>query len=80
MMEIKLTYFKDNGKYYAAGSFLLDFCSFHTIVERVLRMHHEGRLPGLVEGGGKGMFVLIQPPDGKGGDGVPHLLWPIERE
>ena len=78
-MLIELIYFKESGKYYTEGSFTADFSSFQSIVEGVDRMHHEGRLPGLVEGAGKDMYVLIQPPDGDGAHGVPHLLQPIRQ-
>lgn len=75
-MDVKLTYFKDNGKFYTEGSFSVDFSSFESIVRRVANMHCQGRLPGLVEGAGRDMFVLIQTPDGEGAHGVPHLLRP----
>lgn len=79
-MIVHLTYFKDTGKYNAEGEFPVDFCSFHTIVQRVDDMHRTGRLPGLMEGAGKGCYVLIQPPDENRveSEGVPHLLCPIE--
>jgi len=79
-MLIKLTYFKPSGKYYACDEMLMDFCSFHTIVERVAGMHDDGRLPGLMEGAGKQYFVLVETPEvgGEGPHGVPHLLAPVE--
>ena len=78
MMRVELTYFKDTGKYYTEGHFLADFSSFESLVQRVDEMHRTGRLPGLVEGAGKGFFVLVQPPDGGGSHGVPHLLRPVD--
>lgn len=83
MLRVELTYFKSSGKYYASGEMLMDFCSFHTIVERVARAHEAGTLPGLVEGACRRYYVLIQTPDAAGEDdsgphGVPHLLPPVE--
>lgn len=78
MMLIKLTYFKDIGKFYTEDSFTADFKSFESIVKHVDEMHHRAQLPGLVEGAGKEFFVLIEPPDGDGAHGVPHLLSPIK--
>ena len=78
MMNIKLTYFKDTGKYYTEGYFSESFGSFESIVQRVDEIHRKGQLPGLREGAGKGFFVLIEPPDDGVAHGVPHLLRPVE--
>ena len=80
MMVIKLTYFKDTGKYYTEGSFSEHFCSFESIVQRVDDMHRTGRLPDLMEGAGKGFFVLIESPNNGVSHGVPHLLRPVEEQ
>ena len=80
MLKIVLTYFKPSGKYYTQGEFLTDFCSFHTIVDRVNAMQKRLELPGLMEGSGAEFHILIETPDvGDGGPhGVPHLLMPLE--
>lgn len=83
MMQVMLTYFKQTGKYYTQGEMLMDFCSFHTIVDRVRSGHEAGTLPGLVEGACRRYYVLIETPgvageDDSGPHGVPHLLMPLE--
>jgi hypothetical protein len=82
MLTIKLTYFKQTGKYYTQGAMLMDFCSFHTIIDRVRRGHEAGTLPGLVDGACRRYYVLIETPEvgGAGPHGVPHLLAPLKKE
>ena len=66
-ITVRLTYFKRNGKFYDGGEFL---ASMHTplfhIWENVRDMQEQGRLPGLIDGAGKGYNILVNAP------GHPH--------
>ena len=60
MRTVKLSYFKESGKYYAEGSFRIDETElFHEIINRVRDLHEKGRLPGLAPGAVE-YGVLIQ--------------------
>ena len=60
---VKLTYFKANGKFYDSGELHVDASLqlFH-IWDHVERLRSDGRLPGLVEGAGKGYIISIDAP------------------
>lgn len=62
-MEVQLTYFKRNGKFYSEGKFLVSIDTpLHLIWENVRDMQKEGRLPGLVDGAGKEFNILVNAP------------------
>lgn len=73
-MRVSLTYFKPSGKWYAGGELVVDVIPWGEVIERVVAMHVEGRLPGLVAEAGRDMYVLVRLSDSE----VPHLLRPIE--
>ncbi len=51
MTEVKLTYFKGNGKYYTEGTIgYPDNVGFYYIVEDIRKLIRRGCLSGLVEG------------------------------
>jgi hypothetical protein len=66
-MKVKLTYFKESGKYYTEGSFTTKKHFYDVIVE-VRDMMAEGRLPGLVLGA-KEFDVLVEIPNAP-----PHMI------
>lgn len=59
-MTVRLTYFKQSGKYYSKGSFRINSdTSMLDIHEQVKGMIVAGRLPGLVEGVSE-FIVLVE--------------------
>lgn len=59
---VKLTYFKDTGKFYGDGEFTVDASKemFH-IFEIVRNLQRRGRLPGMVDGA-TFAFILVNAP------------------
>lgn len=49
-MEVKLTYFKESGKYYSGGSYEAENKPLFEIWDEVREMQAAGKLPGLVSG------------------------------
>jgi len=67
-VKVKLTYFKDSGKYYSEARYA-SMNEFDYLVYREVReMVERGDLPGLRAGAR--FTVLVQP-----GDGVPALVF-----
>lgn len=68
-MNVKLTYFKRTGKYYAEAAYeSLNQFPFE-VYREVREMLDTETLPGLIEGHSE-FVVLVQPED----DGVPALI------
>lgn len=72
--EVKLTYFKENGKYYTEGSYyFVGDLPYHEILHRIAywESHFQVPLPGLSSSKWNGYILVIpQREDLK----VPHLL------
>jgi len=74
--KVKLTYFKDSGKYYSEGEYLTSVAEYHDwmLYNEVKEMRALGKLPGLIEGATE-FDILVT-----GEDVVPALLkrsnWP----
>ena len=49
-MKIKITYFKDNGKYYSNGKYTTDDKPFDDVCKQLREMFDKGIRPGLVDG------------------------------
>lgn len=49
-MKVKLTYFKQSGKYYSDGSYETNQTDLHNIFDEVRNKLTDGKLPGLVDG------------------------------
>lgn len=60
-LTVRLTYFKQSGKYYSGGTFKTQETSMLDIIEMVKEKVIEGKLPGLVEGA-KEFIVLMEVP------------------
>jgi hypothetical protein len=74
-LEVRLTYFKKNGKYYESGAFTVDAIrSLLDIWQAVQEMRSDGFLPGLCEGAGREFIILINVPGHE--HEHPHLLMP----
>ncbi len=66
-LTVKLTYFKQSGKYYCDGEFMVEEgTGLLDVWSHVVGLRNEGRLPGLVEGAGKEFNILVNVP------GHPH--------
>lgn len=62
-LTVKLTYFKQRGKYYSDGEFRVHkSVSLFQIWEDVIKRRDDGGLPGLVEGAGKEFIILVNVP------------------
>jgi hypothetical protein len=70
-LTVKLTYFKESGKYYATGEFTSEGNFLFEIIKEVEKFHSAGKLPGLVEGAGLDFKILIQHEGSP-----PHLFVP----
>lgn len=72
MKKVKLTYFKDNGKYYSVGEYESSFDFDYDIYTEVRvwagGLENLGSLPGLSSHSWDG-YVLVSPVDG-----VPALI------
>lgn len=73
-MIVKLTYFKQSGKFYTEGEFSIPESSgMLDAWARVEEMQAEGRLPGLVDNA-REFIVLIRVPDHPADH--PRLIFP----
>jgi hypothetical protein len=72
--KVKLTYFKESGKYYSNGEYETKQQMMYDVYEEVRQMQKDGKLPGLVDGGGKEFTVLVEIPDHP--CGCPQLIFP----
>lgn len=62
-LTCQLAYFRKSGKFYDVGSFEIpDTLALYEILEVVRAKRDEGRLPGLVNGGGREYMVLVNVP------------------
>lgn len=75
--KVKLTYFKPSGKYYSQGEYQSDEDHAFNVFDEVKTMQREGKLPGLVEGGGKHFFIHLDPVEHP--LGYPALIHPLEQ-
>lgn len=55
---IKLTYFKESGKYYTVASYISELEYFFEIFEEVKGLRQDGKLPGLISGTWDG-YILV---------------------
>lgn len=62
-MLVKLTYFKPGGKYYSSGEYNTEVVALFEVWEEVRRFRRRGKLPGLIEGGGKDFIILVDAPE-----------------
>jgi hypothetical protein len=62
MYEVKLTYFKETGKYYSNGSYTSFKEQLFDIMDEVREKQAKGILPGMVEGY-RAPFLTIDVPD-----------------
>lgn len=76
-VNVKLTYFKEGGKYYSSGSYISKRFALFEIWDEVKEMLREGKLPDLAEGT-KEFTVLVEAPDHP--HNHPHLIHPERRE
>lgn len=60
---VKLTYFKQRGKYYSNGDYLSKKLQMYEIFQEVAEMLKQGNRPGLVDGGTDHFHCLIEVPD-----------------
>lgn len=68
MIEVKISYFKESGKFYTNSSIgYPDDKGFYDIVENIRMFARRGTLPGLVEGC-KEFDILVQIGE------LPHLI------
>lgn len=74
--KVKLTYFKESGKYYTDEIYETDKEMMYDVYDEVRQMQREGTLPGLVEGCGKEFTILITSEGVK--HDVPQLIHPIQ--
>lgn len=72
--EVKLTYFKESGKYYSEGKYTSEKEHVFEIFAEVGEMMRTGTLPDLVVGS-RGWYVLVLPLSD---DGFPCLKIPIK--
>ncbi len=60
--KVKLTYFKESGKYYSEGDYSSTKLQMYEIFAEVRKLRDGGKLPGLVEGA-VDFHILIEVPD-----------------
>ena len=70
-MIVKLTYFKDTGKYYTEGSYSSTLDNLGDIWHEVQNLRSNGALPGLTPGYPL-FYILIDVPDHR--NNHPKLL------
>jgi hypothetical protein len=64
-LTVKLTYFKNTGKYYAIGDFTVPANpapALHVIWRKVQRLADKGELPGLLKGANE-FLILVDVPN-----------------
>jgi hypothetical protein len=61
MFIVKLTYYKDNGKYNSEGYYETDLEYFYQIITEVTKKQKNGELPGMVKGY-RAPFITIDVP------------------
>lgn len=62
-LVVKLTYFKQRGKFYEEGEFRVHkSVSLLQVWDDVIERRDSGNLPGLVEGAGKEFIILVNVP------------------
>lgn len=69
-MKVKLTYFKESGKYYTEGEYETKLDHFHDVINEVRGMQSRGELPGLSKGHSQ-FNTLVQIAGS-----APHLVIP----
>ena len=80
-MEVKLTYYKPSGKYYASGEYIREEGSSYDVHCEVDGLRDRGELPGLLKGSGRDFIIEIERQDLKGGDYFKvGLLMPLTRD
>jgi hypothetical protein len=72
--KVKLTYFKESGKYYTDEIYETDKEMMYDVYDEVRQMQREGKLPGLIEGCGQ-EFIILVTSEGVKHD-VPQLIFP----
>lgn len=68
-MKVRLTYFRDSGKYYSGGEYETTQEHMFQIFDEVREMQRAGRLPGLVDGS---HFITLIDSDHP--QSYPHLI------
>ncbi len=76
-MLIKLTYYKENGKYYSTGEYETRRDLLFEVWSEVRDMLEDGKLPGLVDGHSP-FIISVDAPDHP--HNHPHLIMPNGRE
>ena len=72
--RVQLLYFRQTGKFLATAETVLAHEELVEIWEEVDDMRRLGRLPGLVPGAGRDLFVIVDVPDHP--QRVPHMVTP----
>ncbi len=70
-MKVKLTYFKNDGKYYSTGEYETQWKEMYQIFEQVKKLAELRKLPGLIEDHSY-FHVLIDVPEHD--NNHPHLI------
>lgn len=74
-MRVKLTYYKQSGKYYSEGELHLPETPAFMAYQRIKQLHEDGDLPGLMHGACKEFFVVAESEDWVG---AGALFKPVE--
>ena len=60
---VKLQYFQERGKYYSSGEYISHKRYMFEIFGEVRHLQESGKLPDLVEGGGKSFSIYVEVPE-----------------
>lgn len=77
-MKVLLTYFKPiSGKMYTTADYETKYTweEMWKIVDEVRKFQVDGKLPGLVEDGGREFYIVVEPD---GDVGFPALILPYD--
>jgi hypothetical protein len=75
-MRVTINYFKKTGKWYSKEEMETGLTDYYGIINSVRNMQYLGKLPGLVDGGGKEFIIEVTPHQGE--YNIPHLIFPEE--
>jgi len=75
-MKVTVTYFKKSGKWYSSEEIETELDDYYGIINMVKNMQYLGKLPGLVDGGGKEFIIEVIPHQKD--YSIPHLIFPLE--
>jgi hypothetical protein len=75
---VTIQYFKSSGKYYSTGEYETEHTHMQDVFDEVRQFQLEGKLPGLVEGGGKSFTIYVNADDHP--NGYPAVIQPITKD